>query len=834
MYKVASTGKRVRAQGLRNDLRPIAYQEKGTDAHRENTGSMIRIYQKCLFFSFLCLICLPLTPFAHAQQTVQKLDPSTAIQDDKPQRLHVTDKLATLPEAQQALQDFQREKANRTAQKRSQENTATFQRPALGSRATFRVLADVATTPRWEEQSFTLSATSTVANIWVEDGELNNGNVSEDDISTLENAILQSTPDASIDPSSGIIENNNAYFGDPPNVDGDGVIDILLYDISEGGSDNQFFIAGFVTPSDLTASGGGNHKDVMYLDTNPGITSFPINSVLATAAHEYQHWIHYNYDLGEQSFINEGLSEWAEVLNGYNARNMTFLNSPFTYNVPLLGWETGDIIINDYERAGLFTGYLAERMPPASVASITRNPNRGKRGYDEALEAEGLVFEEVLKDYHTANLLNDATLDPAFLYTNPTYASVGTVPTRVTDGFFEDSTPISDTFIESGGVEYLVWNNVQDFTFSLDTFDRFDTIRERLAIRVLLEEKDGETRFEDLTLPQEEKYYAGAYDRITLIVMHVRAELTSRVGVFYEANWGQAFQGVLSEVIYDSGVVTDNIFFALGSDTDGAVATRFDLPPGQASIFEVSLAPYFLSQFPSSGVPNTSPRDLTLKVWDVADNGAPGDELFSLEVTDPRTTGTTSTTLKHFSIDMTPYADQLSNLPASVFIGYAEAGTDANYMVIGPSAYTVENRSYLILNSGTWDALWETQFSDGGDNDFPLENTIIPIRAVFLSDPNAVSSEDFPVTVGEFALEQNYPNPFQQQTTITYAVPEPGNVELVIYNVLGQQVETLVDQFQPSGNYSITFQSESLPSGLYLYTLSTGSHTKTRRMTIVR
>lgn len=754
----------------------------------------------------------------------------TSTKQTAPDILHVTDRLAQTPAALEAIQAFQ---ANRIRNTQKTATSATLQ--TVGARATFRVMKNVATNPSWEEKNFTLSASSAVANIWVEDGELTLGHVTQADIEALEDALLQSTPASSVDPAKGIIENNNFYFGNAPNVDGDGQVDILLYDISEGGSDNNFFVAGFVTPEDLAPNGNGNYKDMLYLDTNPGISSRPITSVLATAAHEYQHLIHYNYDLFEQTFINEGLSEWAEVMNGYPSRTMSFLNDPATYNIRLLEWESGDNILYDYQRAGLFTGYLAERISPAALGAITRNPNRGRRGYEEIITQEGLNFEEVLKDYHTANLLNDGTLDPAFQYLRPTYANVGTILTAETDGQFATETPSTTTFIEAGGVSYLAWNNVSDFVLTMDTIDPFDALRARIAVRVLLEKTSGEASFEDLALPLEENYFAGDYSRITLVVTHVKAELTSRVGLTYNATWGTPINGIATAVQFDNGQVASDGFFSLGANENGAVATRFDVPDGGASFLqEVSLSPYFVNQFNNSTVPDSAPRDLTLKVWDVDNNGMPGNERFSLTVTDPRTTGISSSALNHFAIDLTPYQDQLSNLPASIFIGYAEAGDDPNYMVVGPSEYATENRSFVVLNDGTWGALWDIQFSDSGAQEFPLQNTVVPVRALFVTTSFPVAIDEETPTGNNFELAENYPNPFYQQTTIMYTLQAAEQVKLVVYNVLGQEVQTLVDHFQPAGNYSVTFQADSLPSGLYLYTLEAGSNRQTRRMTVVK
>ena len=87
---------------------------------------------------------------------------------------------------------------------------------------------------------------------------------------------------------------------------------------------------------------------------------------------------------------------------------------------------------------------------------------------------------------------------------------------------------------------------------------------------------------------------------------------------------------------------------------------------------------------------------------------------------------------------------------------------------------------------------------------------------------------------GSFALEQNYPNPFNPSTTISFDVPKQSHLRLAIYDVLGRQVKTLVDEEKNPGRYSVTFDASNLPSGVYLYRLEAGSFSEVRKMVVVR
>jgi hypothetical protein len=85
-----------------------------------------------------------------------------------------------------------------------------------------------------------------------------------------------------------------------------------------------------------------------------------------------------------------------------------------------------------------------------------------------------------------------------------------------------------------------------------------------------------------------------------------------------------------------------------------------------------------------------------------------------------------------------------------------------------------------------------------------------------------------------FALEQNYPNPFNPSTVITYNLPIGGNVLLKVYNLLGQEVRALLNQYQSAGHYSVRFDSQGLPTGIYLYRLSSGAYVQTKRMILLK
>jgi len=87
----------------------------------------------------------------------------------------------------------------------------------------------------------------------------------------------------------------------------------------------------------------------------------------------------------------------------------------------------------------------------------------------------------------------------------------------------------------------------------------------------------------------------------------------------------------------------------------------------------------------------------------------------------------------------------------------------------------------------------------------------------------------------QYNLEQNYPNPFNPTTTINFSIPTSSRVTLKVYDALGKEVTTLVDEFKNAGNYSADFTATSnLTSGIYFYTITAGNFTDTKKLMLVK
>ena len=85
-----------------------------------------------------------------------------------------------------------------------------------------------------------------------------------------------------------------------------------------------------------------------------------------------------------------------------------------------------------------------------------------------------------------------------------------------------------------------------------------------------------------------------------------------------------------------------------------------------------------------------------------------------------------------------------------------------------------------------------------------------------------------------YSLEQNFPNPFNPSTTISFSIPGQEFVTLEVFNALGEKVADLVNETKTAGKYSISFDARDLASGIYLYKISAGNYTQTRKMLLVK
>jgi hypothetical protein len=149
---------------------------------------------------------------------------------------------------------------------------------------------------------------------------------------------------------------------------------------------------------------------------------------------------------------------------------------------------------------------------------------------------------------------------------------------------------------------------------------------------------------------------------------------------------------------------------------------------------------------------------------------------------------------------------------------------------LGPGESRLSNS--VVLGFSQWGS---------GERDLPFEITFSSDGTDFWKDTVTLRAYERPEVVQlsgglptDYELDQNHPNPFNPSTTITYAVPRAGIVTLKVFNILGQEVATLIAGHRVAGEYSATWDATGMPSGVYVYRLTTGEFVGTKKAVLMR
>ncbi|MEM1095372.1 MAG: T9SS type A sorting domain-containing protein [Bacteroidota bacterium] len=787
-------------------------------------------------FLLIAILALSTASFATAQEAPLRAQAflSEAVLDDDSGRSGTPERLNS-PIGRAALEAFHARKAEGTLP------VLAFKRvdPEVGERMEFKLREN--STLNFDTRTFELVGKGDRYYIWVDPDEL--GNVDGDRVAELKVGIGEATPAGSYNPNAGIIENNEVVFGDAPNVDGDTRVDVLVFDLPSG-------IAGYFDPVDIAPNNDGtgflgNGRDMIYIDSrlNTSLT-------LAVIAHEYQHLIHANYDPNERTFINEGLSEWAEIMNGYRGRRPNYLTSPAELSGPLFDWQGVNI---DYQRAVLFTTYIAERIGVEATGAITRERTTGASGYTNVFNAynTGLNLLDLMANFHLANLINNRNVSEDYAHLDE-YSGVRAVPQRSVDGRTENSLSSGRHTMEPGAVLYAEATNVTDPRFTVGPVGETGSTSDsrRLRLFAVLEDLNGVTRVEPIDYGTT-TVFEGAFSRATLTVAHVQPTSIFEVDISYGVSWVVQGEVELSNITYDDGdiAVTGNSVDAYSLGAEARQANRFIVPEG-GTLTAVSIAPQFESHFSNSTLPASAPQDLRLHVWAAAADGspsvAPEDELFVLDIdnvtSNPLPSTSAEVAFAFTDINLQAYVEQLSSLPDTVYIGISNIGSDANYLAMGVSEYNNASSNspsalYLPPNfcepAGS-DDCWAPFAGITSNGDSIFEDRVVPIRAEFTIGLQGTSNEDVSELPEQVALEQNYPNPFNPTSTIAFTLPASSEVRLTVYDLLGRPVATLTEGTLAAGRHQVAVDATAWASGVYLYVLQTPDARVTQTMHLLK
>jgi plastocyanin len=107
------------------------------------------------------------------------------------------------------------------------------------------------------------------------------------------------------------------------------------------------------------------------------------------------------------------------------------------------------------------------------------------------------------------------------------------------------------------------------------------------------------------------------------------------------------------------------------------------------------------------------------------------------------------------------------------------------------------------------------------------------VDTIVVGSPTGINDGNATIPA-QFELAQNYPNPFNAQTAIEYSLPNESHVRIVIYNLLGRVMETVVDRTEPAGIHRAVWDAADVPTGVYFYRIEAGEFTQTRKMLLMK
>jgi hypothetical protein len=696
-------------------------------------------------------------------------------------------------------------------------------------------------TESFDDVEFKLVRKGAVSQLWFATAEIANGHLTEDVADTMILYLESKTNPDSYDPDKGVIALGNEIFGNPPDYDNDGLSDVFVGDVldSYDPEGSSSFIAGFFFSIDQTQDSNSNKRDVIYIDSYPGVynpntsTANPLRP-LSTLSHEYQHLIHFNYytrlGINQYTFLNEAQSNFASLLTGFYPHSSA-LDYMANTNVSLFRWNTANVL-PEYGRAAVFSSYLWDRWGFENAGNLTSSGLVGVAGIEAALSASGSswTFEDLLVNWAVANYVNDtlATGNRDWGYNNPIISSWRASPTMVISNPDVSNT---DYLVVHSAAAYLVYKGVKNLSATVSWISPVGRAK-------VITKRQGEVTVSDLA--NGVAYNSPTdieYEEIVLMLVNTQPSGTGPVQDF-------------------------GIFFTYSSSGDVAYEMATASTYSQTPEFYWAVPYYNASQVGRFGFTNKFVVD-------------PGGELTKMNLyTVTGIDGGTQLPIEvkgEGQMRLAVYTDN-AGLPGTVF---AEDTVDFNDIGAEWNSFDVSDWNFVFGTNEPFHVAYEfiVPVVDSDINSVPLRlddgngiqnvariiTNASPFTTVTMftspTPPNgqhnvwnqieyrydpatSIAEEDINTPV-EFALAQNYPNPFNPNTIIKYQIPKSGQVELTIYNSLGQKVQTLISEQKTAGVYEVSWDGRNdagklVGSGVYFYRLKSADRQIFRKMILLR
>ncbi|MGD0591693.1 MAG: T9SS type A sorting domain-containing protein [Bacteroidota bacterium] len=616
-------------------------------------------------------------------------------------------------------------------------------------------------------------------------------------------------------PSKGIFATDTSAFGNPPDVDHDPKIIILLLNIKDGYSGSGGFVEGYfysfneVNPSQPGYS-TSNFAEMFYIDTNPLNLATPggLASGISTLAHEFQHMIHFNYASlingksgGDLTFIDEGCSVLAEVNCGFPIYNpVLYANEPNHY---LLDWRPDDMtaVLNDYSRAARFFVYMRDQVGMSLFKNIVASPLYGVPQIDAGFQAiaSSFRFADILKNWFVANILDDRSINPLYGYIYPG------LPKSHGRLYFNPTVTLTTDTVQNYAVQYL------DFKSGSQLRTTITCSNSALLVKAV-EIGPSSKRVLDVTNGVEfyEPEFGTTYSEVHFVIMNTSPNT--------QYTYTYAASGISSGVVELKYDLTEPTGYLSGAIGDTVCVWFNGVTGGKLDSVRVALRRAGMMTggvWTYTGVVQPSPLGAPLAV--------------------PVTATVTQTPSYPYpvpwpnwgTIDLRTKNIDASKAFAVAFIDQGDYTTQPRVMIT-ESSLPSEITSLTYSNASSSPNWYYPTSNDAGDSVFTYL-----IRA-YVSIDTSGEKQNIELTPASFILAQNYPNPFNPSTTIKFQIPSKGFVTLKIYDIIGREVATLVNGFQEAGNYTVQWSAANLSSGVYWYRLTAGTFVQTNKMLLLK
>jgi hypothetical protein len=289
-----------------------------------------------------------------------------------------------------------------------------------------------------------ISAASSYLHIYVENGR------------TVSDQALQ---DIAYEYENKILHHDKEYFGDPPAGD----FTILLMDIQDGGGGDTY-VSGYFDSLNESTMTNSNNRHMIYMDCvegKPDGTEAQKNNFYGTLAHEFQHFIHYNSDSYEDTWVDEGMAGLARYVCGYGPQTSHVTAFSQTPTTSLTNWE--DDLAN-YGATFLFMLYISEKYGgAATIKEIVANQGTGIDGINSALYSRGyqVTVNGIFKNWVVANYLNDSSISDGIYGYAASFSGITDAPGNITVTTTVSSYPASGTgTLNEYGADYVKFTDL--------------------------------------------------------------------------------------------------------------------------------------------------------------------------------------------------------------------------------------------------------------------------------------------------------------------------------------------------------------------------------------